>query len=245
MLSSISDDPTILDSIQVGTPKSYGSDDASDAHDQFWTTGFFKTPIEGAAFAGNLSGAASQVSLGAVPNFSDAFAMGTFNRIPEQAQPLEWLKAPSEAAQFEAFRSLPEADKLQLLACVVALTLQPKLAPAEGDGATAYDAALSLTAADVAGYWRPTKDNFLGRINRNQLLAIGREVLGETWSQSRSGEKKTLLVDQLDRAFSNPEKSGRTQGQIEKLKSWLPTGMSFDIAAATKPAKTRKAKMAA
>ena len=92
--------------------------------------------------------------------------------------PAGWLKPKSEAARFEAFRSLPEAAKLELLAYCVALTLKPKLGPAEGDEATAYDAALSLTAAEVAAYWRPSKDNFLGRINRDQLLAISREVLG-------------------------------------------------------------------
>jgi MOSC domain-containing protein YiiM len=44
--------PTILYSIQVGTPKSYGFEDAIDAHDKPWTTGFFKTPIEGPVFVG-------------------------------------------------------------------------------------------------------------------------------------------------------------------------------------------------
>lgn len=97
----------------------------------------------------------------------------------------------------------------------------------------------------MAGYWRPTKDNFLGRITRDQLLLIGREVLGEGWSQSHASDKKALLVEQLDRAFSNPDKSGRTPDQIEKLKRWLPAGMSFDIAAAPKSAKARKAKKAA
>ena len=101
-----------------------------------------------------------------------------------KALPTGWLKATSEAERFEAFRSLPEAAKLELLAYCVALTLQPKLGPAEGDEATAYDAALSLTGASVAGYWRPTKDNFLSRITRDQLLAISREVLGEPWAQS-------------------------------------------------------------
>src|SRR5580704_13217108 len=43
--------PTILNSIQLGTPKSYGSEDAADAHDKPWTTGFFKTPVEGPVFA--------------------------------------------------------------------------------------------------------------------------------------------------------------------------------------------------
>ena len=54
-----------------------------------------------------------------------------------------------------------------------------------------------------------------------------------------------VLVDQLDRAFSNPEKSGRAQGQIEKLKCWLPIGMSFHIGADSKPTKPRKTKKAA
>ena len=159
--------------------------------------------------------------------------------------PLDWLKAHGEAARFEAFRSLPEAAKMELLAYCVALTLKPKLAPAAGNETTAYDAALSLTTASVADYWRPTKDNFLGRVTREQLLMIGREVFGEAWSQSHFTDKKALLVDQLHRAFSNPDKSGRTPGQIEKLKSWIPACMSFDIAAAPKPAKPIKARKAA
>ena len=50
--------PAILCSIQVGTPKSYGFENAVDTHDQPWTTGFFKKPIEGPVFAGatNLAG---------------------------------------------------------------------------------------------------------------------------------------------------------------------------------------------
>lgn len=48
----------ILASIQIGAPKSYGSDDAADPHDKSWTTGFYKSPIEGPAFVGptNLAG---------------------------------------------------------------------------------------------------------------------------------------------------------------------------------------------
>ncbi len=152
----------------------------------------------------------------------------------------DWLKATSGAARFEAFRSLTQAAKLDLLAYCVALTLQPKLGPAEGEDATAYDAALSLTGADVADYWRPAKHNFLGRITRDQLLGISREVLGEPWAQSHCNDKKAILVDQLDRAFSDPERSGRTQDQIEKMKSWIPQGMSFAIAAAPKPANIKK-----
>jgi ParB family chromosome partitioning protein len=159
--------------------------------------------------------------------------------------PIGWLKANTEAARFDAFCSLPEGSRLDLLAFCVALTLQPKLAPAHPDEATAYDAALSRTAGQVASYWRPTKGNFLGRLTRDQLLAVGREVLGEQWSQSRSNVKKSALVEQLDRAFSDPDKSGRTPGQIDKLKQWLPSGMSFGPAKTAKPVKAKKGRKAA
>lgn len=158
--------------------------------------------------------------------------------------PTEWLKGASESARFEAFRALPDSAKHELLAYCIALTLMPKLAPDTGEAVTGYDLALSLTSANVADYWRPTSDNFLSRITRNQLLAIGREVLGEAWSQSRAGEKKATLVGQLHRAFADPEKSGRTPEQIEKLKHWLPACMSFAVEI-PQPAKAKKARKAA
>jgi MOSC domain-containing protein YiiM len=50
--------PAVLRSIQLGTPTHYGFENAADAHDQPWTTGFFKTPVEGRVFADttNLAG---------------------------------------------------------------------------------------------------------------------------------------------------------------------------------------------
>lgn len=154
-----------------------------------------------------------------------------------KALPTGWLKAKTEASRFEAFCSLPEKSRLDLMALCVALSLQPKLGPAHPDEATAFDAALSRTAGQVAAYWRPTNGNFLSRLTRNQLLAVASEVLGEQWSQSRANVKKSALVEQLDRAFSDPDKSGRTPGQIEKLKNWLPNGMAFSPATTAKPAK--------
>lgn len=47
-------DPTAtLYSVQVGMPRSYGSEDAFDPHDKPWMTGFFKTPVEGPVFVGS------------------------------------------------------------------------------------------------------------------------------------------------------------------------------------------------
>jgi ParB family chromosome partitioning protein len=156
-----------------------------------------------------------------------------------------WLKPKSEAARFEAFRSLPEQAKLELLAYCVALTLQPKLSPASGEETTAYDAALALTGASVAAYWRPTGANFLGRIGRDQLLALARETLGEPWAQSRARDNKASLVGQLDRAFASPDRPGQTPEQAENLKNWLPAGMAFGTIPTPKPAKGKKTKKAA
>ena len=162
----------------------------------------------------------------------------------EKALPSTWRKGKSEAARFEAFRSLPQADKLKLLAYAVALTLQPKLAPGEGDEVTAYDAALAATEGSVAAYWRPGKDSFLGRISRDQLLLIARDIFGEAWAQPFAKEKKAALVEALARAFSDPEQPGRTKQQVEKLRTWLPAGMAFSIAKPT-PSKGKKARKAA
>lgn len=159
--------------------------------------------------------------------------------------PTDWLKPKSEVERFEAFRLLPEAAKLELLAYCVAMTLKPKLAPAASDEVTAYHISLSLIEANVAAYWRPTRENFLGRVTRDLLLATSRDVLGDAWAQSRTSDKKVLLVDQLHRAFADPEKSGRTPDQIEKLKTWLPAGMPLAIAITPKQAKSKKAKKAA
>ena len=169
---------------------------------------------------------------------------GAFTAIAKSL-PLNWLKPESEADRFDSFRSLPDTAKLELLAYCVALTLKPKLAPAEGEEATAYDTALAITGGSVADYWRPTRDNCLGRISRDRLLAVARDTIGEAWANSRASEKKALLVDQLDRAFADPAKYGRTPEQVDRLKSWLPTGMAFGSIPTPKPAKAKKARKAA
>jgi MOSC domain-containing protein YiiM len=48
----------MLTSVQVGMPRDYGFEDAADTHDKPWTTGFFKTPIDGPVFVSktNLAG---------------------------------------------------------------------------------------------------------------------------------------------------------------------------------------------
>jgi ParB family transcriptional regulator, chromosome partitioning protein len=160
-----------------------------------------------------------------------------------KALPLGWLKARSEAEQFRSFTGLSDTQKLDILAYCVATTLKPQLGT--GNDATAYELALSLTAASVAAYWRPTAGDYLGRITRDQLLVLGHEVLGEQWAQSRRKDKKGELAAQLERAFADPGKHARNPQQLEKLTNWLPEGMAFIAAAAKQPKAKKNAKKAA
>lgn len=151
-----------------------------------------------------------------------------------QGLPLAWLHQETEAEQFQAFIGLSDKDKLDLLAWSVAKSLKPQLST--GHESTAWELALSLTDARLAAYWRPTRSNYLGRISREQLLSLGREVLGEPWSQAHSGDKKGELAAALERAFADPEKAARTPEQLEKLKGWLPSGMAFGLDGDSQPA---------
>lgn len=141
--------------------------------------------------------------------------------------PVAWLEERTEAAQLEAFQLLAEADKLRILAYCTAMTLQPKLAPEAGRQKTLYDAALAQAGVDVAAYWRPTAANFLSRLKSGQLLELGAEVLGEQWAAHRRNSKKAALVAELDKAFAEPEKHGKTPEQVERLRSWLPERMGL------------------
>ncbi len=122
-----------------------------------------------------------------------------------------WLHQETEAEQFQAFLALSDQDKLDFLAYGVAISLKPQLSTGRED--TAYELALSLTDADVAAYWRPTKANYLGRVTRDQLLALGRELLGEQWAQARGRDKKGELAE--------PEKYAHSPEQLDRLRACL------------------------
>lgn len=139
------------------------------------------------------------------PAVKEPTAAGEALQTIEEGLSLGWLHQDTEAEQFQAFTGLSDQQKLDLLAYCVASSLKPQLST--GREATACELALSLTAASMAGYWRPTRANYLGRIPRDQLLSLGSGLLGDQWSQARSRDKRSELADALERVFAEPEKS--------------------------------------
>lgn len=174
---------------------------------------------------------------------AQTLAVGRLEEI-DKALPTAWLKPAREAERFALFRQLADGEKRDLLAYCTAVTLRPKLAAAGAREATAYDVALSLTGASVADSWRPTKENYLGRVSREKLLEVGRDLFGKAWADSRRIEKKGALADELHEAFSAPEKHGKTPEEVEKLERWLPQGMAFGGVTEAKKRKAKRARKA-
>jgi ParB family chromosome partitioning protein len=135
---------------------------------------------------------------------------------------LTWLKEKSEQARFTAFSAISGTDKLAILAYCIAGTLKPQLAEKN-----ALETALGFTEADVSQYWRPTADNYLSKITRDQLLAIGAELFGKQWAANGGGMKKGQLVNELHNIFAKPESTNCDAKTIAKINAWLPEGMAF------------------
>lgn len=144
--------------------------------------------------------------------------------------PLAWLEVEGEDERFNAFRELSQTEKLAILAYCMALTLKPDLA-SEGEFPTAYETALALTGGSVEEYWRPTKDNYLSRVTKDHLLAIGKEIFGGDFTARWGKAKKAELAAMLDRGFSRVDDE---RPEIRaRLKAWLPKGMAFRPAQST------------
>jgi ParB family chromosome partitioning protein len=152
----------------------------------------------------------------------------------KEALPLGWLEERSEAGQYRRFIHLSDTEKLDILAYCVAVCLRPQLAT--GNGGTAYELALSLTEGNVAGYWRPTKESYLGRITRDQLLTLTKELMGVRWADARSRDKKGEIAATLERVFADPAKYAASPDQAAMIAKWLPEGMAFTALPTTETA---------
>jgi ParB family chromosome partitioning protein len=102
---------------------------------------------------------------------------------------LAWLSQPSEPEKFAAFRALSGIQKKKLLSFCTAqsMRLNTALEP-------------SITEAidfDMAQHWTPTQENYFKRIKAADILAIGKEKIGEEWASMNAKLPKAKLIDQL------------------------------------------------
>ncbi len=128
---------------------------------------------------------------------------------------LEWLGIEDAGERFVAFRALSKRAKEKLVTVCTAMTLTI----GQRGNALEQDALIEQLGVDFAAYWRPTKDNYFGRLNIGQLKSQFGPVLGQAWLDWQDGNKKAAIVESLEERFT--EKDIPTD---DSRLSWLPEG---------------------
>ncbi len=129
--------------------------------------------------------------------------------------PLAWLAIDDAGARFAAFCDLPRRSKDTLVTFCTAMTLTIGL---RGGGAE-HDTLIAQLEVDFAAYWRPTSDNYFGRLKIGQLTAQFGPLLGQAWLDWHSDAKKAVLVQSLHEHFNAPGIPAADARQ-----TWLPPG---------------------
>jgi ParB family chromosome partitioning protein len=141
---------------------------------------------------------------------------------------LEWLRLPP-AAGFTALAALPIESKQRLFAWCIAACAKPQLA-IEDRADPALECAGRRLGIPFADYWRPTADNYWGRVKKAHGLTIGKDILGERWARDHAGDKKPALAAALEAAF-DAEKStaciALDQAARDTAAAWMPPGIAY------------------
>ena len=136
---------------------------------------------------------------------------------------LSWL---NEDTAFERFCALPLKEKQRLFAYCVAQGLYGQLALTEQADPVLETIGVRL-GIDLADDWRPTADNFWGRITKAHALSLSSEVLGAQWALSHSKDKKSVLSPKLEQIFSGETSAGLPGPVQEAARCWVPDFMAY------------------
>jgi ParB family chromosome partitioning protein len=140
---------------------------------------------------------------------------------------LAWLSLPP-ASGFTRLCALSPEAKQALFAWCVAQTSQAQLA-FEDKADPVIEQVGERLGIDFAAHWRPTADNYWGRVKKSHALAVGAAVLGAHWQRDHAKDKKPELAKALQAAFAgdgtttlglDPETSARAG-------AWVPPGMAY------------------
>jgi ParB family chromosome partitioning protein len=168
--------------------------------------------------------------------FRDEGSMAS-QTIDDQRQRLDtsWAGYPTMTERFDAFRTLDEEARGAWVAFSIARTLEPTLNVAEGYRSNGFHDHLGrLLDIQVENWWRPTAENFFGRVKKTVMLDaledIGGPVLRGRYKDAKKGDLAGTCA-----ALCNGQ--GIVEAEIrEKATAWLPDAMRFD--ALEQPART-------
>ncbi|MCP8892908.1 ParB/RepB/Spo0J family partition protein [Sphingomonas faeni] len=168
--------------------------------------------------------------------FRDEGSMAS-QTIDDQRQKLDtsWAGLPTMTARFDAFRTLDDEARGAWVAFSIARTLEPTLNVAEGYRSNGFHDHLGrLLDIQVENWWRPTAENFFGRVKKTVMLdaleEIGGPILRGRYKDAKKGDLAGTCA-----SLCNGQ--GIVEAEIrEKATAWLPEAMRFE--AQEKPART-------
>ena len=169
--------------------------------------------------------------------FRDEASMAS-QTIEDQRQHLDtsWAGHTTMSKRFDAFRALDDQARGAWVAFSIAQTLEPTLNVAEGGRSNGFHDHLGrILGIEVANWWRPTAENFFGRVKKGVMLdaleEIGGPILRGRYKDAKKGDLASTCA-----SLCNGQ--GIVEAEIrEKATAWLPDAMRFD--ATEKPEKIR------
>ena len=168
--------------------------------------------------------------------FRDEGSMAS-QAIDDQRQRLDtsWAGHTTMTERFDAFRALDDEARGAWVAFSIARTLEPTLNVAEGYRSNGFHDHLGrILDIQVEHWWRPTAENFFGRVKKGIMLEaledIGGPILRGRYKDAKKGDLAATCA-----SLCNGH--GIVEAEIrEKATAWLPDAMRFD--GQEKPART-------
>ena len=169
--------------------------------------------------------------------FRDEASMAS-QTIEDQRQHLDtsWAGYTTMSERFDAFRALDDQARGAWVAFSIAQTLEPTLNIAEGGRSNGFHDHLGrILDIQVANWWRPTAENFFGRVKKDVMLDALQEIGGPILRGRYKDAKKSELASTCASLCNG---QGIVEAEIrDKACAWLPEAMRFD--AVEKPERIR------
>ena len=150
---------------------------------------------------------------------------GATDSIDIETLPIDWVKETDDSVAFEQMRSLNEREKQALFAACVATTFKGQLT-VDATVSPEVETVVDDLEIDFEADFRPTVDNFWGRLTKARILTIAEDTLGAEWADAHSGDKKAVLAKAMELAFAAGDElpEGITPGGRAAALAWTPEG---------------------
>ncbi|WP_337847824.1 ParB N-terminal domain-containing protein [Sphingomonas sp.] len=135
-----------------------------------------------------------------------------------------WTEHKSEVDRFEAFRGLDDDSKAAWLAYIVAMSLEAK-ASYRAEQCPLHNRLATIMEIDVAGWWRPTSENFFDRISKGSILTLLAEVGGAALTARHATMKKSEISGSCAKLFAG---EAIVEPEVrDAALAWVPDAMRF------------------